>query len=171
MKPSCLQRPFATCRLLGLACVMLLTSGCAVYQYDVVSPAPLAGRVGGDADKVLDVNPLIYRLRSVDNRLVIRVYNPTQDPIEIVGVRSTVVDPYGQSHPLRGETIAPRTYIKIRLPCRGPPTTTKVVRTSDWVSVSVAVTTITGRSSAVVFFTAGHAITTLSTMTASSGTG
>jgi hypothetical protein len=56
----------------------------------------------------------------VDNRLVVRVFNPTEDPIELLGDKSTVVAPTGQSHPLRGQTIAPRSHAKLILPPRRP---------------------------------------------------
>jgi hypothetical protein len=55
-------------------------------------------------------------MRTVDNRLVVRVFNPTEDVIELVGPRCTVVDPSGQSHPLRTQSIAPGSFIKLIFP-------------------------------------------------------
>ena len=67
-------------------------------------------------DQVVKIDPLEYRLRSVDSRLVMRIYNPTEDPIELLGPRSSVVDSEGQSHPLRSQTIAPQSFIKLIFP-------------------------------------------------------
>jgi len=107
-------------RALALLFSLVGIGGCTVYQYDVVKPENLAGHVG-DRDKVLELNPLVYRLRSVESRLVIRIYNPTDDPIQLLGPQSVVVDPHGQSHPLRSQTIAPKAFIKLIFP-PPPPT-------------------------------------------------
>jgi hypothetical protein len=76
----------------------------------------LTRHIGRNVDQAVEIEPLTYRFRSVDNRLVIRVYNNTDDTIELLGDRSTVVDPNGQSHPLRSQSIAPRAFIKVVLP-------------------------------------------------------
>jgi hypothetical protein len=67
---------------------------------------------------VFRVDPLEYSMRTVDNRLVVRVFNPTDDAIELVGPRCSVVDPDGQSHPLRTQSIAPGSFIKLIFPRR-----------------------------------------------------
>src|SRR5688572_26779464 len=90
--------------------------GCARYEYDLVEPRELTRHIGGNVDQAVEIDPLTYRLRSVDNRLVIRVYNNTDDSIELLGDKSTVVDPNGQSHPLRSQSIAPRSFMKLILP-------------------------------------------------------
>jgi hypothetical protein len=94
----------------------LLIGGCAKYEYNLVKPPELQRHIGRDADAVVPIDPLEYRLRTVDNRLVMQVFNPTSDPIELVGPRCTVVDPNGQSHPLRSQTIAPGSFIKLIFP-------------------------------------------------------
>ena len=96
--------------------VAACATGCARYEYDLVEPSEHAGHVGASLDKSVTIEPLTYRLRSVDNRLVIRVFNDTDDAIELLGARSSVVDPNGQSHPLRGQTMAPKSFIKLILP-------------------------------------------------------
>ena len=101
------------------ACAILLltfVTGCAKYEYDLVQPSEHQRHIGRNIDQVVTIDPLEYRLRTVDNRLVMRVYNPTEDSIQLVGDKSVVVDPQGQSHPLRTQTIAPRSYIKLILP-------------------------------------------------------
>jgi hypothetical protein len=98
----------------------LALTGCARYEYDLVNPPDLARHIGGKADEVVRVDPLEYRLRSYDNRLVLSIFNPTPDPITLAGDRSYVVDPKGQSHPLRSQTIAPDTFVRVILPPMRP---------------------------------------------------
>jgi hypothetical protein len=86
----------------------------------LVSPPDLARHIGGGADEVVRVDPLEYRLRTVDNRLVMSIHNPTGEPITLAGDRSYVVAPDGQSHPLRTQTIAPGTFVKLILPPMRP---------------------------------------------------
>jgi hypothetical protein len=100
-----------------LLTLTLLGAGCARYEYDVVSPQPAAGHVGRKGDHSFALDPLEYKLRTVDNRLVVRVYNPTSEPVTLLGGRSAAVDPDGQSHPLITQTIAPGgSFIKLILP-------------------------------------------------------
>jgi hypothetical protein len=98
----------------------LLLSGCAHYEYDLVFPPDLARHIGGKSDEVVRIDPLEYRLRSYDNRLVMSIFNPASDPVTLVGEKSYVVDPNGQSHSLRPQTIAPNTFIKLILPPMRP---------------------------------------------------
>ena len=104
----------------SVSCAVLavtLVIGCARYEYDVVSPEQAAGHVGTKSDHRFTIDPLEYRLRTVDNRLVIRAYNPTGENVTLLGERSTAVDPEGQSHPLMTQTIAPGgSFIKLILP-------------------------------------------------------
>jgi hypothetical protein len=97
----------------------LLGAGCAHYEYDLVQPPELARHVGR-SEAVVPVDPLEYRLRTVENRLVIHVVNPTDEPVTLIGPQSYVVSPNGQSHPLRPQTIAPHTFIPIILPPMRP---------------------------------------------------
>ena len=106
--------------LLASLLVMFVSTGCARYEYDIVSPPDLRTHIGTKADAVTPVDPLVYRWRTVDNRLVVRVFNPTEDPVQLLGEKSTVVAPSGESHPLRGQTIAPRSHVKLILPPRRP---------------------------------------------------
>ena len=98
------------------AIVALTGGGCAKYEYNLVKPSELQRHIGTGSDAVVRVDPLEYRLRTVDNRLVVRIFNPTEDQIELVGPRCSVVDPDGQSHPLRTQSIAPGSFIKLILP-------------------------------------------------------
>ena len=101
------------------ACAILLiivAAGCARYEYDLVQPAELKRHIGRNLDQVVMVDPLEYRLRTVDNHLVARIHNRTDDPIRLLGDKSVVVDPEGESHPLRGQTIAANSFIKVIFP-------------------------------------------------------
>jgi hypothetical protein len=102
-------------RLLNLLCLVVwfvVATGCAKYEYNLVQPQDLAAHIGRNTDHVVALPPLEYRLRSYDNRLVMRIGNPTTQPISLLGERSFVVSPRGESHPLRSQTIAPNSYIK-----------------------------------------------------------
>jgi hypothetical protein len=96
-------------------CVMFLT-GCAHYEFNVVSPPDLRRHVGVERDTVFHLDPLEYRLRADENHLVVRIFNTSPDMIRLLGDQSSVVDPSGQSHPLRTQAIAPRAYLKFILP-------------------------------------------------------
>ena len=98
--------------LIGVVLVCLAVTGCAKYEYNLVQPQDLAAHIGKNTDHVVALPPLEYRLRSYDNRLVMRIGNPTTQPISLLGERSFVVSPRGESHPLRSQTIAPNSYIK-----------------------------------------------------------
>src|SRR5437879_2762117 len=99
-----------------LALVFLLAGGCAKYEYNLVKPPDLARHISANTDTVFTLDPLEYRLRTVENRLVMRAFNPTSDVIELVGPKCSVVDPDGQSHPLRSQSIAPQSFIKLIFP-------------------------------------------------------
>jgi hypothetical protein len=96
--------------------VCVISAGCARYEYDIVEPREFTRHIGRDVDAVVQIDPLTYRLRSADNRLVMRVYNNTDESIELLGAQSSVVDPNGQSHPLRSMSIAPHSFIKLIFP-------------------------------------------------------
>jgi hypothetical protein len=103
-------------QLLAPLIVLSCATGCARYEYDLVSPPDLRAHIATKTDTVTNVDPLVYRWRTVDNRLVVRIFNPTDDPIELLGDKSTAVAPDGQSHPIRGQTIAPQSHAKLILP-------------------------------------------------------
>ncbi len=99
-----------------LLAMIFLLGGCAHYEYDLTSPPDLSRHIGAKGDEVIQRDPLEYRLRAVEDRLVMTIYNPTNDPIGLLGDRSYVVAPSGQSHPIRSQTIAPHTFIRLILP-------------------------------------------------------
>jgi hypothetical protein len=99
-----------------LLATTMLPGGCARYEYDLIEPPPLARHIGSQADTVFELDPLVYRLRSYDNHLVVRIFNPTTELISLHGDASYVVDPTGQKHPISSQSIAPSTYVKLILP-------------------------------------------------------
>lgn len=100
-----------------LPCLFLVAAaGCARYEHEIVQPADLAQRVVAKEDAVIAREPLEYRLRSIENRLVMRIFNPTPQPMTLLGDRGFIVDPGGQSHPLPTQVIAPGSFIKLILP-------------------------------------------------------
>src|SRR5688572_31818 len=68
-----------------------VSGGCARYEYDIVDPPDLAQHVGKGPVTVA-AEPLEYTLRTYDNRLVMFVENPTEDPIKLLGEDSVIVD-------------------------------------------------------------------------------
>jgi len=100
--------------------MIFLLGGCAHFEYELTSPADLSRHIGFKEDEVIQRDPLEYRLRAVEDRLVMSIYNPTNDSIGLLGDRSYVVSPGGQSHPIRSQTIAPHTFIKLILPPMRP---------------------------------------------------
>jgi hypothetical protein len=102
--------------VLGMVWVAVWAGGCTKYEYQIVEPQSLARRVGSSTFERLEVPPLVFHLRTYENRLVMRVENPTSDPIQFLGDQSYVVSPNGESHPFRNETIAPGAFMKLVFP-------------------------------------------------------
>jgi len=96
--------------------LLCLASGCATYEFDILQPNDRRAHIGRKTDTVVPTEPLQYRFRAVDGRLVMRIYNSTPDAIQLLGERSYVVAPDGQSRPMRSMTIAPGSFIKVILP-------------------------------------------------------
>jgi len=103
-----------------LLMLLVVGGGCAKYEFDIVEPPDLARHIGRDGETVLKRDELEYRFLAVEGRLVMHVVNPTNEQIELIGPESTGVDPRGQSHSLRGQAIAPHSYIKVILPPMRP---------------------------------------------------
>lgn len=119
-RPTRCDRPAG--RSLRVALLLLVAGpavGCTRYEFDVVAPADLAQPVGTKQWVTAGQDPLEYRLLTVENRLVMQIHNPTADAVQLLGDRSVVVDPRGQSHALRSQTIAPDSFVKLILPPMG----------------------------------------------------
>jgi hypothetical protein len=95
---------------------LILAAGCARYQYSVVAPAEEARMIERRGEAILERDQLEYGLRDLDRSLGIRIANLTDEPVTLLGERSFVVDPTGQTHPMQGGTIAPHSFIAFAIP-------------------------------------------------------
>lgn len=132
-----LRRPAAR-TLVALTPAFLLfalAGGCTSYEYDIVRPTELAKHVGSTDWVTVRQDPLEYRFFTSENRLVVQVYNRTADAVRLVGDRSVAVDPDGQSHPLKSQTIAAGTFVKLIL----PPMPNRVERSGPSFGIGVGV--------------------------------
>src|SRR5688572_29923198 len=68
--------------------VLLWLSGCARYEYQVLRPLELSGHIGAKEDRIATIDPLEYRFRGVENRLVVRIFNLSDDAIQLLGDQS-----------------------------------------------------------------------------------
>lgn len=100
--------------------LLLLSGGCARYEFDLVEPADLATHIGRDREAIFKRDELEYRMQTVDSRLLMYVVNSTDEQIDLIGPQSTAVDPAGQSHPFRSQSIAPHSFVKVILPPMRP---------------------------------------------------
>lgn len=111
-------------RSILMAIVLLCGSvGCARYEYNITEPPDLAQHIGRQP-VALRRGPLAYHLQSYENRLVLRVENVTARPVQVLGDRSWIVTPEGESRPLGSQAIAPSAHVKLVL----PPLARRVVR-------------------------------------------
>jgi len=99
-----------TLRLLWVASAC---GGCAQIEFDATpGNGGQTVRIGDSQDvtfsgDAISRGPLQYRMRADEGHLILWIDNPTNDPVELLGDKSNVVDPEGISHPLNGGTIAP----------------------------------------------------------------
>jgi hypothetical protein len=101
--------------LLLLAASVVWFSGCQSYMYRVTQPPGIAQPVT-DKPAILRYDPLEYRLVREKDRLSMQITNPTDDRIVLLGDRSYVVDPMGESHPLRTQILGPHSFSRMLLP-------------------------------------------------------
>jgi hypothetical protein len=92
---------------------ILLFTGCARYEYDVLEPRQLAGHVGTKGWVSLRrQGDLEYLLRTADNRLVMLIHNRGDATLKLLADDSVVVDPAGESRPVAGATLVPGSHVK-----------------------------------------------------------
>jgi hypothetical protein len=96
--------------------IILTLCGCTQYEFDITTPPEVAAHVPRKSAVTVQRAPLLYRMQAAEGRLVMKVHNETDQPLELLGDKSYVVDPHGQSHPLQSQTIAPNSFIKLILP-------------------------------------------------------
>ncbi len=95
--------------------IALCVTGCTTYQYRVVKPASGAPPVA-EQPVTIHYDPLDYRLYKYRDHLAMHVTNPTDDRIVLLGNRSYVIDPPGESHPIRDRVIGPHSFTRFLLP-------------------------------------------------------
>jgi hypothetical protein len=106
-------------RMLMLLPLVLLGIGCTRYEYNLVQPSEWSRHIGKETE-VVEQPPLVYRMQTYENRLVLRIQNHSDAPVRLLGEESWVVTPDGESRPLRGQSIAPGAFIKLIMPPPAP---------------------------------------------------
>jgi hypothetical protein len=101
--------------VLLLACVACCLTGCASYEYRVLLP-PTGAPAVRDQPVTVHYEPLDYRLSKYHDRLEMQITNPTEDKMMLLGNRSFVVDPKGESHSIRDRVLGPHSFTKLLLP-------------------------------------------------------
>src|SRR4051812_37122408 len=125
-------------RLMLAMVPLALTGGCTNYAYDVTPPGTPTYRVPSDQFWTVKSGPVDLRFRTSDNHLVVQVWNPGSDPVQIVGDKSAVVDPSGRSHAVRTQLIPPGAFARFIIPpvletvSTGPPVTFSVGVGGGW---------------------------------------
>lgn len=102
-------------RMILIAMLLLSGVGCARYEYNITQPADLARHIGKDPVPI-QRGPLVYRMQTYENRLVMQVENPTEHPVQLEGERSWIVTPDSESRPLQPQAIAPGAHVRVVLP-------------------------------------------------------
>ena len=102
-------------KLMLLALAATCLCGCQTYVYRIAQPQTGAPVVG-DQPVTVHVDPLDYTFRREESRLSMQINNPTADRILLRADRSYVVDPQGESHPVRARIIAPHSFSRMLLP-------------------------------------------------------
>jgi hypothetical protein len=95
--------------------MLLLGSGCARYEYVLVQPPQFTRSITEERTRIT-YSPMEYEFAEEDDHLMMAVINPSQEPVRIVESKSFLVSPDGESHPLPGSLIAPRSYKALLLP-------------------------------------------------------
>lgn len=89
--------------------------GCTSYHHRLIEPPELACDIR-DADTATRLPPIRYLWNTVEDRLIVRIVNDGESDVLLDGERSVLVDPTGQSRPLRSQTIASDSFAKLVLP-------------------------------------------------------
>ncbi len=93
----------------------LCLDGCTTYRYRIVQPTSGTPPISAQP-ATIHYDPLDYRLYRFRERLAMHVTNPTADRIVLLGNRSFVVDPNGESHPIRERVLGPHSFTQFLLP-------------------------------------------------------
>jgi hypothetical protein len=110
------RRMIAHMRLVITCIVLMFLGGCARYEFDIVQPPDLAAHVGTRTATAFDWPPLHYDLQAAEGRLVMHIANTTDEPVELLGAQSFVVDPGNESHPIPSRAMGPKSFIVLVFP-------------------------------------------------------
>jgi hypothetical protein len=99
----------------SLLAVAMLAGGCRTYTYRVVQPPPPSQTID-EQYVTVQCEPLEYRFKREGKRLLMRIVNPTDQRIALLGNNSYVMNPAGESHPLPPQVLAPHGYASLLLP-------------------------------------------------------
>jgi len=95
----------------------ILIGGCAPVGFEAnLESGGSTVDVSDSQDTVIAAQPLQFRMRAVESRLVLWIDNVSDTPVELLGDSSDVVDPEGGAHPIAGQTISPGAPLKLILP-------------------------------------------------------
>ncbi len=94
---------------------LITFTGCAVYQFRLAEPVEHAATIDQEG-MTFDLDPLHYHLYEHGSRLGLRISNPGSEPITLLGERSYLIDPEGETRAILGGTIGPHSYITEVLP-------------------------------------------------------
>jgi hypothetical protein len=108
-------------RPLSLLILLLIAgTGCAHYEYDILEPPQARQHIGTDRETVVQMPPMRYRFLAYKNHLLVEIFDDSKEPISLVGGKSVVFDPTGESHPIPGITIFPGALVRLMLPTVTP---------------------------------------------------
>jgi hypothetical protein len=97
--------------------IPILCTGCGTIEFDATPEGfGQAIHVGNDQDVEITLQPLTYRMRADEGHLIVWIENQSNGGVELVGDKSNVIDPQGQSHPLRDQMILVGESCKLILP-------------------------------------------------------
>ena len=102
-------------RLLILLCAARLLCGCASYQYRIIQPSA-PNPIVAKQPVTVHYDPLDYQFSKYHDLLAMNITNSTDEQIVLMGGRSFVVDPKGESHPLRDRIMGPHSFTGVLLP-------------------------------------------------------
>lgn len=99
-----------------LVSLLFVVCGCANYRYVLLEPSDAPRVIDDERTVRLPHEPLEYRFADAERYLLMRIANPMDRAVLLIGYQSYVVDPRGETHPLPGGIIAPHAYIDLLLP-------------------------------------------------------
>ncbi len=89
-----------------------LCGGCESVGFEILEPHEFTGHISANRDTHFGMGGLEYPFQAAGGRVVAKIYNHQEIEVELMGDRSVVVDPSGESHPLHDQTIAPDSFIR-----------------------------------------------------------